>query len=88
MKKVKTIKIDEKSMAEEKTIKLDQLPIPDQIESKIEIIGLDDALLRKIDKAEYEVSKLISSVKQLQRQERIDKRRRWKNAVKCGKHFH
>lgn len=88
MKKVKTIKIDEKSIAEEKTIKLKQIPIEDQLESQIGIVALDNTLPRKIDKVEYEVSKLISSVKQLQRQERIDKRRRWKNAVKCGKHFH
>lgn len=84
MKKTKTIQINEPEMAEEKVMKIDL----DKRNRYSYNLGPSSAITADISEVKNEVSKLISSVKQLQRQERIDKRRRWKNAVKCGKHFH
>ena len=77
MKKTKTIQINEPEMAESKTIKIE----PNYNISQYPL--MDD-----ITDVKGEVSKLVSSVKLLERQEKIDKRRRWRNAARCRRRYH
>ena len=77
MKKTKTIQINEPEMAESKTIKIE----PNYDISQYPL--MDD-----VTDVKDEVSKLVSSVKLLERQEKIDKRRRWRNAARCRRRYY
>lgn len=77
MKKTKTIQINEPEMAESKTIKIE----PNYNISQYPL--MDD-----VTDVKDEVSKLVSSVKLLERQEKIDKRRRWRNAARCRRRYY
>lgn len=81
-KDIGTIYIDQTKLGTQ-TIKYD----PKNIITK-QYIGpenLTDELSNDIYSTKDTVSKLVSSVKELQRKEKIAKRKRWIHAMRCGK---
>ena len=77
-KKTKTLYLDQNDFPS-KTIKIEQPTFG------VRDITLD--LQNEIDSTKSEVSKLVSSVKEIQREEKIAKRKRWVKAMKLRRRY-
>ncbi len=77
-KKTKTVYLDQNELPS-RTIKINQPTFA------VQDITLD--LQSEIDSTKSKVSKLVSSVKEIQREEKIAKRKRWVKAMKFRRRY-
>lgn len=75
-KKTKTVYLDQNELPS-RTIKIEQPTFRDMT------LDLQD----EIDSTKSEVSKLVSSVKEIQKEEKIAKRKRWVKAMKFRRRY-
>lgn len=79
-------------MGKTKTLYLDQNDLPSKtIKIKQPTFAIRDItsdLQSEIDSTKSEVSKLVSSVKEIQREEKIAKRKRWVKAMKIRRRYY
>ncbi len=79
-------------MGKTKTLYLDQNDLPSKtIKIEQPTFGIRDITLdlqSEIDSTKSEVSKLVSSVKEIQREEKIAKRKRWVKAMKIRRRYY
>jgi len=77
-KKTKTLYLDQNDLPS-KTIKIEQ--------PTFGVRDITSDLQSEIDSTKSEVSKLVSSIKEIQREEKIAKRKRWVKAMKFRRRY-